>query len=70
MTQHIGEIACRLDLSSCAAFHAVRNMFHVSLLYVWQDNGVHADVLPAEIDGEAEYEVLSIKRDREHNGEL
>ena len=65
MTQHIGETAYRLDLSSYAALCGVHNMFHVSLLCDWQDNGVHADVPPIEIDGEAEYEVSGIKGHRE-----
>ena len=70
VTQHIGETAYRLDLSSCAALHGVYNMFHVSLLHDWQDNGVNAAVPPFEIDREAEYEVLSIKGHRECSGEL
>ena len=70
MTQHIEETAYRLDLSSHAALHGVHNVFHVSLLCDWQDNGVHADVLPIEINGEADYEVLSIKGHRECNGGL
>ena len=61
MNQRIGKTAYRLDLSSRAALHGVHNMFHVSLLYDWQDNGVHADVPPIEISGEAECEVLGIK---------
>ena len=59
-----------LDLSSCAVLRAVHNMFHVSLLHYWQDNGVHADVPPIEIDREVEYEVSGIKGHREQNGEL
>ena len=62
---HIGETAYRLDLSSCVALHGVHNVFCVLLLRDWQDNGVHADVPPIEIDEEAEYEVLSIKGRRE-----
>ena len=65
VTQRIGETECRLDLSSCAALHGVHNMFHVLLLRDWQDNDVHADVPPIEINGKAEYEVSSIKRHRE-----
>ena len=70
MTQCIGETAYRLDLFSPAALCGVQNVFHVLLLCDWQDNGVHADLLPIEIDGEAEYEVLGIKGYRECNGEL
>ena len=70
VTQHIGETAYRLDLSSHAELLGVQNMFHMSLLRDWQDNGVHADVPPIEIDGEVEYEVSGIKGHRECNGEL
>ena len=55
VTQRIGETAYRLDLSSCVELHGVHNVFHVLLLRDWQDNGVHADVPPIEMDGEAEY---------------
>ena len=65
MTQHIGEAEYRLALSSNAALHGVHNVFHVLLLRDWHDNGVHADVPPIEIDGEAEYEVSGIKGHRE-----
>ena len=67
MTQHICETAYRLDLSSHVALHGVHNVFHVSLLCDWHDNGVHADVPPIEIDGEADYEVSRIKGYRERN---
>ena len=70
MTQHIGETAYRLDLSSYAALHGVHNVFHVLLFCDWHDNGVHTDVPPIEIDGEAEYKVSGIKGHREQNGEL
>ena len=61
ITERIGEIAYRLDLSSRAVLRGVHNVFHVSLLCDWQNNGVHADVPPIEIDGEAEYKVGEIK---------
>ena len=70
MIQHIGKTAHRLYLSSCAALHGVHNVFHVLLLHDWHDNGVHTDVLPIEIDGEAEYKVSGIKGHRERNGEV
>ena len=70
MTQHIGETAYRLDLSSCAALCSMHNVFHVLLLRDWHSNGVHADMPPIEIDGEAEYEVSGIKGYREQNAEL
>ena len=70
ITEPIGATAYRLDLSSCAALHGVQNAFHVSLLRNWQNNGVHADVPPIEIDVEAEYEVGEIKGYRVCNGEV
>ena len=65
MTQHIGETIYRLDLSSRAALYGVHNVFHVLLLHDWHDNGIHADVPLIKINGEAEYEVPSIKGHRE-----
>ena len=60
-----------LDLSACVAIHGAHNFFPLLLLLcAWQDNGVYADVLPTEINREAEYEVSGIKGPREHNGEL
>ena len=70
MTQHIGETTYRLDLFSYVVLRAVHNVFHVFLLHNWQDNGVHVDVPPIEIDGEAEYKVLGIKGHREGNGDV
>ena len=70
ITECIGETAYRLDLSLCAALCAVHNVFHVSLLCNWHNNGVHADVPLIEIDGEAEYKVWEIKRHCIHNGEV
>ena len=70
MTQRIGETAHRLDLSLHAALRGVHSVFHVSLLRDWQDNGVYADMLPFEIDGEASYEFSGIKGCRDHNGKL
>ena len=69
MIQQIGKTAHSVDLSSCVALHVVHNMFHVLLLHDWQDYGFHADMLPIEINGEAEYEVSGIKGHRERNGE-
>ena len=70
MTQRIDETAYRLDLSLCVALWGVHSIFHMSLLCDWQDNGVHADVPPIEINREAEYEVSGMKGHRECNGEL
>ena len=60
----------RLDLSWSAAPPGVHNVFHVSLLRDWHNNGVHAEVPPIEIDGEAEYKVGEIKGHCICNGEL
>ena len=68
--ERIGETAYRLDLSSRAALCSVHNVFHVSLLRAWHNNGVHADVPPIEIDGEVEYEVSGIKDHRKRRGEM
>ena len=48
----------------------MHNLFYVLLLRDWQDNGVHADVPPIEINREAENEVLGIKGHRECTGEV
>ena len=70
ISERIGETAYRLDLSSHTALRGVHNVFHVSLLRDWQNNGVHADVPPIEIDGESEYKVGEIKGHRVRNGEV
>ena len=57
ITELIGKTAHRLDLSLHAALRDVHNIFHVSLLRNWHNSGVHADMPPIEIDGEAEYKV-------------
>ena len=70
ITEHIDETAYRLDLSSHAALCGVHNVFHVSLLCDWQNNGVHADVPPIEIEREAEYKVGESIGHRVCNGEV
>ena len=45
-------------------------MFHVSLLCGWLSNGVHADVPPILIDGEAKYKVAEIKVNHKQQGEM
>ena len=57
-------------MSSSAALCGVHNVFHVLLLHDWLNNGIHADVLPIDIDGKAEYEVAAIKGHRVRNGEI
>ena len=64
------QTAYRLDLSSHIALHGIHNVSHVSLLCDWQNNGVHANMPPIEIDGEAEYKIGEIKRHRIDNGEV
>ena len=70
ITKHIGETAYRLDLSSHAALRGVHNVFHVSLLRDWHNNGVHADMPSIEINREAEYKVVKIKGHHVRNGEV
>ena len=70
VTERIGNMAYRLDLSCSAALSGVHDVFHVSLLCGWLSNGVHADVPSIEIDGKAEYKVAEIKCHREHQGEM
>ena len=48
----------------------VHDVFHVSLLHGWLTNGIHADVPPIEIDGEAEYKVSEVKGHHERQGEM
>ena len=70
IAERIGETAYRLDLSLRATLRRVHNVFHVSLLHEWHNNGVHADVPPIEIYGETEYKVGEIKGHHVHNGEV
>ena len=70
ITERIGETAYRLDLSLHAALRGIHNVFHVSLLCYWHNNGVHADMPPIEIDGEAEYKVGENKGHHIRNGEV
>ena len=66
----IGNTAYRLGLWRSAALRGVHDVFHVSLLCGWLTNGIHANVPPIEIDGEAEYKVSEIKGHRECQGEV
>ena len=68
--QRIGEVAYRLDLSSCAALRSVHPVFHVSLLRQWRSNGLRSTALPVDIDDEVEFEVHRIKAHRLHRNEL
>ena len=68
--ERIGDTAYCLDLSSCTTLRGIHNILHVSLLHDWLSNGVHADVPPIKIDGEADYKVASLKGHCERNGEM
>ena len=70
ITEYSGKTAYRLDLSLHAALRGVHHVFHLSLLCDWHNNGVHADMPPIEIDGEAEYKVGEIKGHHVCNGEV
>ena len=59
-----------LDLLQRAILSGVHDVFHVLLLHGWLSNGVHADMPPIEIDGEAEYKVTEIKGHHERQGEM
>ena len=70
ITERIDETAYRLDLSSYAALRGVHDVFHVSRLHNWHNNGVHADLPPIEFDRQAEYKVGETKGHRVHNGQV
>ena len=70
ITECIGEAAYQLNLLLCAALHGVHNVFYVSLLHYWQNKEVHANGIPIEIDGEAEYKVGEIKGHLVCSGEV
>ena len=70
ITECIGVTAYRLDLSLCAALRGVHNVFHMSLLHNWHNNGAHADMPPIKIDGEAKHKVGEIKGHHICNGEV
>ena len=66
----IGAIVYHLDLLQCAALRVVHSVFHVLLLLSWLSCDVHANVLPIEIDGGAEYKVAEIKDYCEQQSEM
>ena len=70
VVEGIGNITYHLDLLRSAALRGVHDVFHVSLLRGWLNNGVHADVPSIEIDGKAEYKVSKIKGHSERQGEM
>ena len=63
MTERIGPTAYRLDLSGGEhrqALKGIHDVFHVSLLKPFKDNGMVANVPPVEIDEHEEYEIERI----------
>ena len=70
VTQQIGNMAYRLDLSQHATLRGIHNMFHLALLCGWLSNDVHANAPAIEIDGKAEYDVAEIKGHHEQQGEM
>ena len=63
-------MAYHLDLLQRVALRGVHNVFHVSLLNGWLSNGVHANVPPIKIDGNAEEKVAEMKDRCEWLGEM
>ena len=63
VTERIGPTAYRLDLAGGKhrqALRGIHDVFHVSLLKPFKDNGMAANVLPVEIDEHEEYEIKNI----------
>ena len=63
MTGRIGPTAYRLDLSGGKhrqALRGIHDVFHVSLLKTFKDNGMATNVPPVEIDEHEEYKIKNI----------
>ena len=63
VTERIGQTAYCLDLSSGKhrqALRGIHDVFHVSLLKPFKDNGMAANVPPVEINEHEEYEIEKI----------
>ena len=63
VTERIGPTAYHLDLSGGKhrqALRGIHDIFHVSLLKPFKDNGMVANVPPVEIDEHKEYEIEKI----------
>ena len=63
VTERIGQTAYHLDLSgrkNRQALRGIHDVFHVSLLKPFKDNGMIANVPPVEIDEHEEYEIKKI----------
>ena len=48
----------------------IHDVFHVSLLRAFDDNGLYAANPPVAVEGEEEFEVASIKEQLEHASNL
>ena len=63
VTEGIGQTAYRLDLTGGRhrqALRGVHNIFHVSLLKPYKDNGMAANAPPVAIDEHKEYKIKKI----------
>ena len=63
VTERIGQTAYHLDLSGGKhrqALRGIHDVFHVSLLKPFKDNGMAANISPVEIDEHEEYEIKKI----------
>lgn len=68
ITEKIGQAAYRLHLTG-TGLQGIHDVFHVSLLKPYQNNGFAVDVPPVELEGEQEYEISCIKGHRVSRGE-
>ena len=63
VTERIGQTAYHLDLTGRRhrqALRGIHDVFHVSLLKPYKDNGMAANAPPVEIDEHEEYEIEKI----------
>ena len=63
VTKRIGQTAYHLDLTSSRhrqALRGIHDVFHVSLLKPYKDNGMAANAPPVEVDEHEEYEIKKI----------
>ena len=63
VTEHIRQTAYHLDLSGGKhrqALRGIHDVFHVSLLKPYKDNGMAANIPPVEIDEHEEYKIEKI----------
>lgn len=70
--KRIGQTAYKLDLEGGRhrqALRGVHDVFHVSLLRPYDDNGLGTTVPAIEVDGEQEFEVSAILKHRVVRGE-